>query len=370
VRVCRDPAEFAALAPQWTRLHRRCPQATPFVSHAWLTSWWQSYGGRAGLRVVLVRRGGGVAATSCAGGSGGAGGGELVGAVALMRSRRPLPALVPLGGALTDHTDVLLDPGPGADEVAAALVRGMRRAARGAIVDLREVRRGAAAERVYALWPGPKRRLADSLCLELPGGSMDALTARVGSSRGQRIRSDLRKIDASGIEERDVPAAGVPEAVRTLLRLHAAQWQGRGITPEHLRARFAAHLTRACTAMTASGEAQLTEFRLDGEVVAANLTVLSPELAGGYLYGADFRALSAARVDLATLLMRHGVRLTASGDRPTLSLLRGAEPHKSHWRPVPAVNSRFLLATRPTTPLLLCRHAWAAARPLLKRLRR
>jgi len=348
VTICRDPEEFAGLAPQWARLYGGCAAATPFQSHAWLHSWWQSYGPPGRLRLVLVRRGG-----------------ELVGAAPLLRRHRPYPVLVPLGGAITDYTDVLVDDAADAADaggaVTAALAAGMRQAARGAVVDLREVRPGAAAERLYAHWAGPKRRLADSVCLELPGLPMDGLIAQVGSSRGQRIRAALRKLDATGIEERDIPAAEVPAAVANLLRLHLLQWQGRGMNPEHERPRFAAHLTRAAQRMVAAGEAVITEFTLDGEVVAANLAVLSPELAGGYLYGVHPR-LRAAKVDVATLLMRHDVRHAAGAGRATLSLLRGAEPHKFHWRPEPHPNQRLLLAPRPATPLLLTHHALARTR--------
>jgi CelD/BcsL family acetyltransferase involved in cellulose biosynthesis len=348
VTVCRDPAEFGALGPEWDRLHRRCPAATAFQTHAWLHSWWLSYGRPGRLRLVLVRRGG-----------------HLVAAAPLMRARRVLPVVVPLGGAVTDYTDVLLDPrDPRADQVTDALARGVRRAARGAVVDLREVRPGAAAELLHERWPGPKRQLPDSVCLELPGLPMDGLIARVGSSRGQRIRSELRRIDRADVEERDVPAAEVPVAVETMLRLHLSQWQGRGVTPEHLRPRYAEHLTRAGGLMVASGDAVITEFRLAGEVVAANLTVLSPGLAGGYLYGAH-PDLRAAKVDVTTLLMRHGVRQTTDGGRPVLSLLRGAEPHKSHWRPEPVTNHRLLLANRSGGPVLYARHALAAARARL-----
>ncbi|SCD46673.1 Acetyltransferase (GNAT) domain-containing protein, partial [Streptomyces sp. DvalAA-14] len=276
-----------------------------------------------------------------------------MGAAPLTRIHRPYPVLVPLGGAITDYTDVLVDRQADADgRVTAALARGIRRAAGGAVVEFREVRSGAAAEGVYACWPGPKRRLADSMCLELPGWAMDDLIARVSSSRGQRIRSALRKLDTAGIVERDVPAREVPAAVARLLRLHLLQWRDREVNPEHQRLRFAEHLTRAVGLMVASGDAVLTEFGRGGEVVAANLTVLSPGLAGGYLYGAD-PALRAAKVDLNTLLMRHGVRHAAGGGRGALSLLRGAEPYKSHWRPEPRPNQRLLLAGGPAGPLLL-----------------
>lgn len=341
VGLCRDPDEFAALAPQWRRLHARCPSATPFQSHAWLYSWWLSYGVRGRLRVVLVHQGR-----------------ELVGAAPMMRAYRPLPALVPLGGRITDFMDVLADASC-AVEAAEALAAGLRRAARGTVIDLREVRAGGAAEMVHRCWRGPKRRLPDSVCLELPGLPMDALIARLGSSRGQRVRSLLRKLDAAGVEEREVPAADVPEAMAGLLRLHALQWQDRGLNPEHLRPRFASHLARAAAWMTATGEAVVTEFGVGGQVVAANLTVLSPALTGGYLYGAD-PALRATRVHVGTLLMRHGVRHTATAARPTLSLLRGTEPYKAHWRPASRTNQRLLLAS-PAAALPLLLHAALAA---------
>ena len=75
-----------------------------------------------------------------------------------MRAPGPLPALAPLGGAITDFTDVLLDDS--CPEAAPALAGALARAARGTVIDLREVRPGAAAERVYAAWRGPRRRLA------------------------------------------------------------------------------------------------------------------------------------------------------------------------------------------------------------------
>jgi len=259
---------------------------------------------------------------------------------------------------------VAADAEPGA--VLAALAAGVRRAARGAVVDLREVRPGSAAMALYEAWSGPRRRADDSACLELPGEPPHALAARAGSSRGQRIRSNLRKLDAAGVTERDVPARQVPQAVATMLRLHHAQWRGRGITPEHVRPRFAAHLTRAATAMVAAGDAVVTEFTLDGAVVAANFTVLSPAMAGAYLYGAD-PALRGTRVDAMTMLMRQGLRLAAGGGRPVLSLLRGTEPYKSHWRPAEVANVRLLLAARPLAPLLYARHALARARTRLAR---
>ncbi|MFD7914244.1 MULTISPECIES: GNAT family N-acetyltransferase [unclassified Streptomyces] len=333
VTLCRDPRQFAALEESWNRLFRGCPTATPFQSHAWLHSWWLSYGKDGRLRIVLVRRGE-----------------ELVGAAALMLVHRPMPLLVPIGGPITDYFDVLV-AAEYADQVVPALARGLHRAARGAVVDLREVRPGAAAEELYRQWPGVSSMLADSTCMELPTLPFDELVKRMPASGAQRVRAKLRKTDAAGIEEHEVSEQEVPRAVRTLLRLHEKQWRGRGVTPEHLRPRFAEHLTRATRRMVRAGESRLTEFRLDGKVVAANVTLLSSGLSGGYLYGAD-PDLRTRKVDVATLLLRHEARRALAEGRPVVSFLRGNEPYKNHWRPETVVNRRFLLSTAALAPLL------------------
>ncbi|WP_409059454.1 GNAT family N-acetyltransferase [Streptomyces rosealbus] len=341
VELCTDEAQFGELAQAWARLHRGCRTATPFQSHAWLHSWWLSYGRRGRLRVVLVRRGG-----------------ELVAAAPLMRAYLPLPALVPLGGAISDFTDVLIDD-TCADEAADALADGLARLARGALIDFREVRSGAAVERVYDRWRGPRLRLVDSLCLELPAASMEELLGRLPAPRAQRARAKIRKMDALGVRRRVVGHDEVDASVRTLLRLHQLQWQGRKVTSEHLQPRFSEHLIRSVGLMVRAGDAVVTEFRLDDDVVAADLTLLSPHLVGGYLYGAHPR-LRERKVDVATMLL-NACAEHAEGDRSrVLSLLRGNEPYKHHWRPEEATNHRLLLARKRTAPLLRAA-AWDAA---------
>lgn len=329
-----DEREFAELGPAWGRLYRSCAAATPFQSHAWLHSWWLSYGTPGRLRLVLVRDDGG----------------ELRAVAPLMRVRRPLPALVPLGGAISDYGDVLIDD-EHADRAAATLAEGLSAAARTALIDFREVRPGGAVERIFECWRGPRSRVRDSLCLELPATSMDELVGRLPSSKAQRVRAKLRKLTALGVEQRVVHHDEVDAALRRLLELHQLQWQGRKVTSEHLQERFAEHLVRSVGPMVRSGDAVVTEFRLDDTVMAVDLTLLSRRLAGGYLYGAHPQ-LRERKADVAVILLNACAQHTEAGERAALSLLRGDEPYKRHWRPEPVVNQRLLLARRRTAPLL------------------
>ncbi|MFE2424760.1 GNAT family N-acetyltransferase [Streptomyces hokutonensis] len=328
-----DARAFAELAPAWGRLYRKCGAATPFQSHAWLHSWWLSYGRTGRLRLLVVREGR-----------------ELVAAAPLMLVRRPVPSLVPLGGAISDYGDVLLDDDHG-DPAVAALTEGLASAARTALIDFREVRPGGAVERVYDRWRGPSRRVHDSLCLELPAVPMDELVARLPSSKAQRVRAKLRKLTALGVERTVVQPDGVDSALRRLLELHQLQWQGRKVTSEHLQTRFCEHLVRSVGPMVRSGDAVVTEFRLDEDVVAVDLTLLSRRLAGGYLYGAHPR-LRERKADVAVMLLDACAEHTGTDGPGTLSLLRGNEPYKHHWRPEPVVNQRLLLARKRTAPLM------------------
>lgn len=267
-----------------------------------------------------------------------------------MLRRGPVPRLVPLGGAISDYADVLIDD-ERVDRAATVLAETLSAAARTALIDFREVRPGGAVEHVYERWSGPRRRLPDSLCLELPAVPMDELASRLASGKAQRVRAKLRKLKSLGVERHVVPPDRVGAALQRLLELHRLQWQGRNVTSEHLQTRFCEHLVRSVGPMVCSGDAVVTEFRLDDDVVAVDLTLLSRQLAGGYLYGAHPR-LRERKADVAVMLLDACAQHAGDGGLGTLSLLRGDEPYKHHWRPEPVVNQRLLLARRRTAPLM------------------
>ncbi|MEU5869071.1 GNAT family N-acetyltransferase [Nonomuraea sp. NPDC047529] len=325
--VVTGSSRLRALAGEWADLHDRSPAATPFQSHVWLSSWWETYGRNANLSAVLLRRRG-----------------RLVAAAPVMTVRRAgLRVLRPLGGDQSDFTDVLIEDGD--PDLPAALGRALAELPGWDVLDLPEVRPGADAERLAAAWPGRSWRLPASTCVELPGVPLGRLLAGLPGKNGNKLRRELRRVDEAPIQVRDVPAAEAEHAVARLLDLHALQWQGRGINVEHTKPRFRAHLARAARRLVAEQQARLIEYHLDGQVVAVDLVIVGKDFVGGYLYGThpDLRA----QVDVVTLLLRTDLGLAHELGRPTMSLLRGAESHKTKWGGQCAVSHRLLLARTP-----------------------
>ncbi|MCD0483218.1 GNAT family N-acetyltransferase [Streptacidiphilus sp. ASG 303] len=324
--VRRDDGALDELAAEWDALAARCRTATSFQSAAWLASWWRAYGRPGRLRLLLVRRDG-----------------RLVAAAALTVRRTPYRVLVPVGAGVSDYNDVLLDDAC-ADRAAAELAAALRARFPRTVTDLRELRPDGAAQRLPAHWPGRVRRLPDSVCQHLPALPMEELLRRLPGRTAQRNRVKQRRIAEAGVEVREVPADGAPAAVDAMLRLHELQWRGRGATPEHLGERFGGHLREAVRGMVAAGRASVQEYRLDGELVAVNLLLLSPAVAGLYMYGAHPSLRQ--RLDIAGLLFGESLARTLRDGVPVLSLLRGTEPYKQRWRPDLDRNERLVLGGR------------------------
>jgi CelD/BcsL family acetyltransferase involved in cellulose biosynthesis len=323
VETLRDDMALARLRDDWDDLYGRCSRATPFQSHAWLESWWRSYGTPGGLMLTLVRRSG-----------------QLVAAAALVRGWRGVGVLTFAGAGVSDYGDVLVDDSC-AEEAAPRLGRAIADEARRHVVDLAEVRPGAAVWRIVAGWPGRAARLPASICLELPGVPLDDVLRGLPTRTARRRRREVRKLEETGIEARTTAPEYVAGMVHQLLLLHRRQWRGRGMTPEHGRARFADHLSRSLPVMARRGQAEVVGFYLGDRLVAANILLISQGMVGAYLYGIDPELRKS--VDVVAMVLNQDLVTTLRWGRPVLSLMRGDEEYKQRWRPRKVRSQRILL---------------------------
>jgi CelD/BcsL family acetyltransferase involved in cellulose biosynthesis len=325
--VLRDEETFAALSLDWARLHEDSPSATPFQTHAWLTSWWAHYGSLGELRVFLVHEGG-----------------RLVAAAPLHLARRgPWRVLAPIGEGISDFTDVLVAAGPQAAAARTALRRALLDEPGWHAVDLPEVRPGAAVEDLLAEWPGGGAALPASVVLELPGVEIaELISTRMPKDSASHVRRRLRKADKLGLTVRGVPGDEVPAAVDRLLHLHTRQWEGRGMNPEHGRPRFSGHLRTALPRMVGDGSAVLSEYRLGDEVVLVTASVVGRTFLGGYLAGMAPELRK--QIDVAVRMTARDLALTAERGIPAFSMLRGGEGYKGRFRPDTLINQRVVLA--------------------------
>ncbi len=324
VVLVHDHAEFDALADAWDALWARCPSATPFQAHAWTSAWARAYVAAGQLAVVTVWEDD-----------------VLVAAAGLHRVRRGLvPVLVPLGGDLSDHTDVLVDPR--VHDAGPWLVRALLQVPGWRLIDLPEVLPDAAAEAWAQAWPGRVRRAPGSVLLHLPALPVADVLARVPARTSGTLRRKLRKIERLGVQRTEVDSASVPQAVTDLIRLHEAQWAGRRGNPEHLTDRFRQHLVEALVPMVERGQAVLVEYRLAGELVASEVDLVGHDQLAYYLAGIS-PALR-QHIDTAVLLVSGALERATRLEKAEYSFLRGLEDYKLRWRPAEVTTARVMLA--------------------------
>jgi CelD/BcsL family acetyltransferase involved in cellulose biosynthesis len=320
---------FDGLAAEWDDLVARCSRATPFQLYAWLESWWRAYGTAGRLRVVLVRRDE-----------------RLVAAGAFMLHRRGgCPVLTPIGGACSDFTDVLVDdtdPATAA-EAGRALAAAIVALPGWQALDFPETRPDALAGGLLAeAWPGRHFTSTASLCLELPAMQMEDLVRELPQHTRKTVKRRLNQLRKADPDIRAIEPDDADQAIWRLLRLHAAQWAGRGVNEDHLTPAYAAHLGRAVPAMIRAGQAALLEYRFDGKLLASSLVLIGRDLVGGYLYGAEPELRE--RVDITTMLLADTLPMAHRLGLSTMSMLRGAEEHKHRWRPQEVQNRRVVLS--------------------------
>ncbi len=324
VHLLRSVAELAALDSEWDDLLAACPGASPFQSHGWTTGWARVHVPEGGLRVVVVREAG-----------------RLAAAVPLHRTRRgPWPVLTVLGGAITDVTDVLARPGFDRwDSIGDALLAdpGWR------AIDLPEAPVDGGAARWADDWAGRVSTVPGSCSLHIPvdDGGLAGVLDRIPRRTARTLRRKLATIDQLDVVRSEAVPGEVPEFLDRLLALHAEQWAGRGGNPEHLSPPFRAHLALALPGMIERGQAVCSQWRVGGDLLAAQIDLVGEDRVASWLCGVSPRLRT--MVDSSVLLTRHDIELAGRRGVGCYDMLRGQEDYKFRWRPVATTSARRVL---------------------------
>ncbi len=247
-----DPARFEDISGEWDRLARQDP--TPFLTHGWLSAWWESFGEGRGLSICALWAGA-----------------ELAGALALCRRDRRLESMAnehsPLFRSLARDEARLI-----------ALTNAVIDA--GSELEVTGLPAGEAALR--ALLSASKQ--ADRLCLTEPQYVSPITDTRGEFAAYRQARKkawqDLERRVRKMHREHDVesqligaPAELEPE-LQQGLELEASGWKG-GAGSAILSSPATAHFYRSVArCFQATGELRLSSLRLDGRLVGFDLSLL------------------------------------------------------------------------------------------------
>ena len=325
ISIVEDAQAFATLEQEWNDLYHDSLLVTPFQSWAWLYSWWQSYGKRYGLRLIMVRNGEGL----------------LVGMFPLMlERRRGFRRLLFVGTGASDYLDVLARKGWEA-EVAEAGARAIGQLGAWQVADLHQLRPASAAWGIFERWNGPKVRVWQDSCPMIDAKPWDELLMSFKRKTRYDVRRALRRAQSDGVRCEQATPENAEQAVLRWIALHREGWRGRTIDPSHLTREFELHLGAAARRMIASGLGGVYEFRRDGEVIASHLLIFGSDFVGEYLWGATQEALE--RYQVSSLNIHNGINVALERNCACLDLLRGEEPYKVRWASKVVATHRAIL---------------------------
>lgn len=323
--------DLLALATEWDSLLAQMERPSPFLSHAWVTTWRWHFGRKSRLFIVTAR----------------SPAGELVGVAPLHIVRRRAFGLVPVrsleflgyrGSAVcADHLDFLA-PAGAREAVTAALAQEILRRHRDwnvlVFADLAED--SPLPEICRSLGAGHRWRLeTGETCYfrALPGSAAE-LWAELKRDH-PKLASNVKYYRKRLEQERavrfvaPVPEAEMPATLEALARLHASAHGRKGEAGNFEKPEYRAFHETLVRRLAAEPTLYLARLDSDRQPVA----ILYGFVAGGVLYfyqsgfDAALGSYSVGTVLLAAVFEDAIARLSAR----EFDFLRGGESYKSRW---------------------------------------
>ncbi|MCO5297754.1 MAG: GNAT family N-acetyltransferase [Fimbriimonadaceae bacterium] len=322
IRVCDSPLWPAELGEAWRSLAEDSPEATPFQTWEWQSSWWSQYGRGKRAHIALFHEGS-----------------HLVGLMPLVRTSGPWTALRAMGGGPSDYLHPLARPGY-EEAVAEHLVEHVRSVPGIDLIDLHQVR----DDRVLARALPESTAMAQARCLvlDLPS-TYDAFLQTLSKS----LRYDARRMDkpafaAGGASIRTLEADEIAEGLDAFFETHRMRWRKRGLPGAFVGQRIQRFHRDWASLAAAKGWIWLSVLELEGRTVGTLYAMRLGETC--YFYQAGFDPVHSA-MSPGTVLVAHTVRRAIEHGVTRFDFLRGDEPYKRRWKPQHAhENLRYLEA--------------------------
>jgi CelD/BcsL family acetyltransferase involved in cellulose biosynthesis len=245
-----DPAEFAALRPEWDALVEAMRRPSPFLLHGWLLEWWRHHSDRGRLTVHVAREEG-----------------RLTGALPLFVQRRPgLRVARFLGGDAAALADVLV--AKGADPSTADRLLDQAAGSGADFADLfglpEPSRLGTERLRLIAR--------AEAPVMDLEAGWEEAYRAKTSAKRRNLHRRRRRQLEGLGAVTFDVARTldELGPSLEDAFRLHAARWRDRPEASGFATSRGRRFHRAALAALAPLDVPRIAHLRVAGRPVACN----------------------------------------------------------------------------------------------------
>jgi CelD/BcsL family acetyltransferase involved in cellulose biosynthesis len=325
--------ELDALRPAWQALCDRSPACTPFQRPDWLLPWTQHLGPTEPWILAVHSAG------------------HLVGLAPLFRYEREQDGrwhrvLALLGAGISDHLDLLIEPGHEPRTLTAILAELRARHADWDVCELDEQQPGSPLA-AGALSPGRSPDWVvdiepQSVCPRLPlPPRVEQLDQHVPASHLQRFRQSQRRARREGALR--LERAGGRNRERLLdglFRLHALRRQQSGepgvLAQPHMRA-FHAQVAQAFAARDALA---LYGLWLDDRLIACLYGFIEKRTLYFYISGFD---PAAAHLSPGTLIVGMVMEDAIERGMTQFDFLRGSEPYKYWWGATDRDNVRVSL---------------------------
>ncbi len=324
VEIIRDFEEFKKIRSKWNEALSRSSYQSVFMTYEWLAGWWEFFGQRHELLVILVYEGENL----------------IAGAPLMIRKKRLGPLVIDrklqfIAHDVSDYLDFIL---VGNEEESFNLILEQFHQLSalwdwGELIYLPEsssiFRRRSDLKKTDLLSAVDQRDVSVVVDLTEYSG-WDEYFGRLA----KKVRDDLKRQEnnlskVGKIEFKTISGTeAIKNSLETFFNLHARRWHKQGQTSQFMDPKFKARYLRLAELMAPGNLAEMAEIKVDGKTVASHFGFL---FQGRYYYytptfDPEFNRFSPGKLLLANLL-----RSSFQRGLKEFDLLRGAEKYKFSW---------------------------------------